>query len=147
VISSNVVGTIQAIFYASGTFAALASARAYWRNSAQERAKWLFELYQRFYDSDSHGDIRRRIETGNTRFAHEEQDEQLLQKLDDYLNFFEFISFLLRSRRLKKKEAMAMFDYPLRKMANDKPIRRYLSRPEYGYEGLNELLKDLGYPN
>ena len=122
------------------------SARTYWRNSAQERAKWLFELYQRFYDSDSHTEIRRMIEAGGTRFAEEEKDERLLQRLDDYLNFFEFISFLLKSGRLKKKEAMAMFDYPLRKIARDNSICRYLSRPEYGYEGLNKLLKDLGYP-
>jgi hypothetical protein len=137
---------VQIAFYLTAIAAAAYSARTYYRNSAQERAQWLFEMYQRFYDAPGYRDIRMRIERGQTQFAQEEKDEELLQRLDDYLNFFEFISFLVKEKRLHRQEAMAMFDYPLRQLARDNSISRYLTRPEYGYEGLNELLKNLRYP-
>jgi len=137
---------IQVVFYLTAIIAAFYSARTYYRNSAQERAQWLFDLYQRFYESERHKRVRLLIESGKTEFAEKEEDAELLQELDDYLNFFEFISFLLAQKRLQRNEVMAMFDYPFRKMVGDNSIMRYLAHPEYGYEGLNELLKNLSYP-
>lgn len=136
---------VQAVSYLAAGLSALIAVFTYRRNSRQERAVWLFELYQRFYDSPSHAHMRRLVESGKTKFAETEDDEELLQKLDDYLNFFEFITFLVHQGRLKRKEALAMFDYPLRLIAKDKALMRYLSRPEYGYEGLTEFVKELGY--
>jgi len=92
--------------------------------------------------------MQRLLESGETRFAEteEEEEEDLLLKLDDYLNFFEFITFLVIQARLKQHEALAMFDYPLRLIASDNAVMRYPTRPEYGYEGLPEFVKKLSYP-
>ncbi len=137
---------LQAASYIFGAASAVAAALTYRHNSRQRRATWLFELYQRFYDSASHTQMRERIEAGNTKFAEEEADEALLRQLDDYLNFFEFVTFLVREKQLQRSEALAMFDYPLRHIANDNSLMRYLTKPEYGYEGLTQFLKNLSYP-
>ena len=138
--------TLQAVSYCAAALSALFASIAYFRNSSQERARWIFELYQKFYNSDSHIGMRVRIESGNTRFAEDETDEALLRQLDDYLNFFEFVIFLVKHSRLKKAEALDMFQYPLSTIVNDNSLMRYVTRPEYGYEGLTEFLKDLSYP-
>jgi hypothetical protein len=41
---------------------------------------------------------------------------------------------------------MAMFDYPLRRIADDNSAMRYLTKPEYGYQGLTVFLQKLRYP-
>lgn len=51
-----------------------------------------------------------------------------------------------RKSRLKRHEALAMLDYPLRLIASDYAVMRYLTRPEYGSEGLTEFVKKLSYP-
>ncbi len=71
----------------------------------------------------------------------------MLQELDDYLNFFEFIAYLVKRNELKREEVLAMFDYPLRRVAEDKAVSKYIFRPEYGFEELRDLLKKLGYAN
>jgi len=140
------LAVLQAVAYCAAALSALTASIAYFRNSSQERARWIFELYQKFYSSDSHIQMRERIELGNTRFADDEKDAALLRQLDDYLNFFEFVVFLVKHSRLKKAEALDMFQYPLSKIVNDNSLMRYVTRPEYGYEGLTEFLKDLSYP-
>lgn len=135
----------QAFSYVAAAIAAVFAASTYFRNSNQERATWLFELYSRLYDSSSHNEIRNRIESGDTKFAESEADELLLMKLDNYLNFFEFICFLVNHNRLKRSEVLAMFDYPLRRILADNSIMRYVSRPEYGYQDLTAFLKGLSY--
>ncbi len=38
-----------------------------------------------------------------------------------------------------------MFDYPLQKIAGDRNVFAYLSRPDYSYGGVSGLLRELGY--
>jgi hypothetical protein len=125
--------------------AILAAGGSWWqyrRNSARERTRWLFELYQRFYGSPGLQDMFSRIDWAETSFI-EQEKPKLLQKLDEYLNFFEFVAILHKRKELKKDEIVDMFDYPLRKIAQDQPIIKYLRRN--GYEQLDALLKDLRY--
>jgi hypothetical protein len=84
-----------------------------------------------------------RVDWGKTSFAQEEKNPRLLSELDDFLNFFEFIAYLRKRGELKPEEVQAMFDYPLRKIAQDQPIIEYLRRN--GYEQLDALLRDLRY--
>ena len=137
--------TAEFLLAVVGILAAAVAGWTYWKNSKRERTRWLFELYQRFYEREELKPMRARIESGETGFAKEEKDSALLEQLDDYLNFFEFIAYLHERNELKKEEVAAMFDYPLRKIARDEAVSQYLSQPEYGYEGVRELLKDLGY--
>lgn len=131
--------------YAVAILAAIGSFFQYRRNSARERTRWLFELYQRFYEHSDLKKMRVKIDWGETAFVKKGEDKELLKQLDDYLNFFEFLAFLYKTREVKKKEIEAMFDYPLRTMAKDKDVRDYIANPEYGYEGIRELFRLMRY--
>jgi hypothetical protein len=44
---------VQTCSYLVGAIVALWSLRQYFRNSARERIRWLFDLYHRFYEDAS----------------------------------------------------------------------------------------------
>ncbi len=134
---------LEVLTYAVAVLAAGGSWWQYRRNSARERTRWLFELYQRFYDNEELQQMQRLIDWEETYFVKAEKDTAQMQNLDTYLNFFEFLAILYKRRELKKEEVLAMFEYPLRKIAEDEAISAYVNRPDYGYEYLRELLKDL----
>ncbi len=138
---------VQTLSYVVGAVVALWSVAQYFRNSKRERIRWLFDLYHRFYEDAALKQMRMRIEWGDTSFATEEENRQMMQELDDYLNFFEFIAYLVKRNELEREEVLAMFDYPLRRIAKDNAVSKYIARPEYGYEELRDLLKELGYAN
>jgi hypothetical protein len=137
---------MQPAFYFVAVVATIGSAWTYYRNSRRERAKWLFDLFQHFYEGDEHKQIRKLIESGETQFAIKEDDDELLQRLDNYLNFFEFLDFLNSENILTKDDVSKLFDYPLRRIDQDPAIRKYALRKEYGYEGIKHLFDILSYP-
>ncbi len=137
---------VQPVFYLVAIAATIGSVITFYQNSKRERARWLFDLFQHFYEGEEHKMIRALIESGKTEFAAKEADEELLQKLDNYLNFFVFLHFLYKRRILKKEEILRLFDYPLRQIAQNPAIRRYALKPEYGYEEIKDLLEILSYP-
>lgn len=135
---------LQGLFYLAGILAVVGSGLQYRSNSQQQRFRWLFDLYLRFYADHELQEMLSRIDWEETTFVQEE-DRDLLARLDQFLNFFEFVAILVEEKRLRLKEVAAMFDYPLRKIADDKDVAGYVARQEYGYEKLNDLLRKLGY--
>jgi len=73
----------QPAFYLVAVLATIGSAWTYYRNSRRERARWLFDLFQHFYEGDEHKQIRKLIEAGATQFAVKENDDELLHRLDN----------------------------------------------------------------
>jgi hypothetical protein len=129
--------------YVIAMLAAVGSAWQYRRNSLRERARWLFELYQRLYEQRTLRAMRIRLDSHDTKFVSEESDLGLLADLDDFLNFFEFIAYLWKKRELQLEEVRALFAYPLRTIAEDEAVMAYVSK--YGYDDdLGALLKELG---
>jgi hypothetical protein len=128
--------------YVAGAVAALFSMWQYSRNSKRERAHWIYELYRRFWDQPTLRKMRERIDAEDIGFLEMEEND-VPADFDDYLNFFEFIGFLWKSGELKSTEIAVMFDYSLRQIGENAPIRKYLTR--YGYEQLNALLDELRY--
>jgi len=63
----------QAASYLAAAISAFRATITYARNSRQERARWLFELYEKFYESASHVRMQRLLESGETRFAETEE--------------------------------------------------------------------------
>jgi hypothetical protein len=117
-----------------------AAAGSWWqfrRNSARERTRWLFDLYQRFYDRPEFKTLRVRLDAGDSQFIQTADDPQLLADFDDFLNFFEFTAFLTRQKELRRKEVQAMFDYTLRQLGSDAVALSYIRK--YGYEELDGL--------
>lgn len=140
----NLNNWLELIGYAVGFLAVYLSLRQYYSNSQEERSRWLFELYNRLYGDPELSEMRIRIDVGDTQFVFEEKDHKLMGQLDDFLNFFEFLAYLRKQKRLNRQEMLSMFDYPLRKIAGDSRIRTYVNNDSYGYEGLRELLTEMG---
>lgn len=128
--------------YAAAILAALGSWWQFRRNSSRERTRWLFELYQRFYESREFKELRMRLDAGDIQFV-PHGDAKLLADFDDFLNFFEFTAFLQRRKELEASEVRAMFDYILRILGGAPNLLGYIR--QYGYEELDRLLKELGY--
>lgn len=141
----------EGVFYLVAIIAAVYSVLQYRENSKHEKAKWLFQLYRRFYGSKSLQEMFDRIDWEKTDFVKEflrDQEELFrpdMQRLDKLLNFFQFVAILYARGELGKDEILNMFKYPLRTLAEDEAVAEYISRSEYGYKELNELLNKLGY--
>lgn len=131
--------------YVATILAALFAVPSYLRNSRRDRTKWLHDLYDRFYGNSDLREVRVKVDDGDTEFARNETDLGLMGKLDDYLNFFEFVALLEARGELSLSEINEMFDYPLRKIASDENLRVHIARQDYGYERLPKLLKKMGY--
>jgi hypothetical protein len=140
---TTLVQWLQCATYVIAILAASGSLWQYQRNSKRERTRWLFELYQRFYEQKNLKAIRVRVDRGDTKFIAEESDFYLLDELDELLNFFEFIAYLQKRGDLQRDEILVMFEYPLRMIAKDQAVFGDVS--QYGYDELRGLLKELGY--
>lgn len=133
----------EAAFYSVGVFAAGFSAWTFRRNSRRERTRWLFDLYQRFYEKPDLQAIWRQVDEEDTSFLSEGGDLGLRASFDALLNLFEFIAILHTRKELRRQEIADLFAYPLAKLGADRRTRAYLLR--YHYEHLTALLDELGY--
>ena len=132
-----IAGTISAV----GTvIAAVFAAFVYQRNSTFERAKWASNLYERFYEGTTLKQIRDKLDCIKDLDSVNEIVIREEPAFTDYLNFFEFISFLRTSKQLKDSEIDVLFGYYLDCLNRHDRVKTYISNPENGYEGLAKLL-------
>jgi gamma-glutamylcyclotransferase (GGCT)/AIG2-like uncharacterized protein YtfP len=131
---AEIVSTLVA-----GGSAALA-AKTYWANSSRERAKWAVQLYEKFYETDRYRKVRDDLdeEPDNLatlwRVAAEDDD------FIDYLNFFELVVFLARSKQLSWADASSIFGYYLNCIKSHKSVMTYIDDPSKDFEQLREHL-------
>ncbi len=59
-------------------------------------------------------------------------EEPILAELGDYLNFFEFISFLEKIKAVTKSDIDDLFEYYLKLLGKSRIIRAYIK--DQGYE-------------
>jgi hypothetical protein len=122
------------------------TAITYFRNNKLKRGEWLKSLFEKFYEGKIFSKIRKEIEyerLGNYLELNEDgevKNEDHEEELVDYLNFFEFISTLVKNGHLEKGEVNQMFGYFLKTINKDIFLKRYLVK--YDFENLVELLKD-----
>lgn len=126
----GLIGTLVAGFWA---------VLIYRQNLKLERAKWVKELYEKFYehvelkkirdllDSNDHSQVRSVVANEDSAFT-------------DYLNFFEFLGYLFESKQIETKEILGLFDYYLRNLKQNKPVADYIADPKKGFERLQALL-------
>ena len=67
-------------------------------------------------------------------------DEVLIEKVDDFLNFFEFIASLNTLNQISKKEINMMFDYYLTAISKNEHLKTYIQTE--GFENLNQLIQN-----
>ena len=137
----EIIYMITATISAAGTALAVGfAAFAYRRNSALERAKWASSLYEKFYEATTLKQMRERLDCLSTVDPVNEIVIREEPAFTDYLNFFEFIAFLKKSKQLKDSEIEALFGYYLDCLNRHDRVKQYISNPENGYEGLTNLL-------
>lgn len=117
----------------------------YYRNSQLQRAQWLYSLFEKFFYQSRYAEIRQLLDYDNEQeikrlrealTSHTE--EQLEEKLVDYLNFFEFIASLWQLRQLPMREIRMMFDYYIKRLGDHDFVMKYLQ--DEGFEGLTALV-------
>jgi hypothetical protein len=142
---------MQTIYYAAGIIASLGTLAAafialsvYRRNSRLERARWAADLYKTFYQEEKLKAVRDKLDcaTGS------DDVNQLVTREDaeftDYLNFFEYIAFLKKSKQLHDSEVHDLFGYYLNCLKRHDNVRAYILKAENGYEGLAQLMDNAG---
>ncbi len=137
----EIVYLMAATISAVGTaLAAEFAAFVYRRNSALERAKWASTLYEKFYEATTLKQMRDRLDCLNDVDSVNEIVIREEPAFTDYLNFFEFIAFLKKSKQLKDSEIEVLFGYYLDCLNRHDRVKQYISNPDNGYEGLANLL-------
>lgn len=138
---------VEIVYLMAATVSAVGTALAagfaacvYRRNSALERAKWASTLYEKFYEATTLKQMRDRLDCLNDVDSVNEIVIREEPAFTDYLNFFEFIAFLKKSKQLKDSEIEVLFGYYLDCLNRHDRVKQYISNPDNGYEGLANLL-------
>lgn len=130
--------TIAALIAAA---AALWGIYVYFSNSRLRRAEWLRSLYEKFYERV---ELKRVREVLDCEGGRSEAIDKLVSEeppeLSDYLNFFEFVAVLRKSRQLTEEEIEDLFHYYLDCLENCRAVRAYIAKK--GYEQLDRLLQE-----
>lgn len=137
-------------------YAGLQALQDYRARSRTEKARWTTELFHKFYeegrqyrrvrqmiDYDDLSAVFELIRRGEGEFSQEERD--LFDGFTDYLNFFEFVAYLLEQRQLDRPDVRAMFEYYLTRIGqlrDSKELGDYIKNT--GFERLHALLLEYG---
>jgi hypothetical protein len=107
----------------------------------RERARWAESLYSRFFEKDELKKVRDLLdcEANDPKVADLVTAEG--SQWTDYLNFFEFVAYLQRSKQLKRRDVDSLFDYYFKCLARHKSVADYIQKPENGFESLSELVQ------
>ena len=111
----------------------------YHRSLALQRAKWVKDLYDKFYEHDELKKVRDLIDSGN----HEQIRAMVANEapqFTDYLNFFEFLGYLWESKQVKTAEILGIFEYYLKNLKGNEAVAAYIADPTNGFEKLQKLL-------
>jgi hypothetical protein len=124
-----------------GAFAGFFAFRTYHRNARLERARWASNLYAKFYEGES---SLKRVRDQLDCFTPDEGVNALVKsetaEFTDYLNFFELMAYLRKSKQLENEDIEALFGYYLDCMSKHRTVVEYIRDKGKGYESLRELL-------
>jgi hypothetical protein len=135
-----IVGVASALVTAIVT--AIKGIREYKRSIMLRRAEWIYNLYRDFYVQPHLKTVREELDSVEGRSMVEElirkevltrEEEKFLSDFTDYLNFFEFIIYLMKMGALMEDDVEAMFDYYLKLFYKSKPIIEYMKKTGYEY--------------
>lgn len=152
-------GLAASIITAAGSVAAIVitaffSLREYRRNIELQRLKMLDRLRYDFYVDKKFKAIRDRIDSQEgqleisrlmvkeIKWAGLTKDEDAeLADFADYLNFFEYMFYLVRTKRVRAEDVDAMFDYYIKSLAETSCILEYAKSK--GFEEIQSYLEGL----
>ncbi len=120
--------------------AALWAAWTYHKRVKLERARWMKELYEKFYEQPQLKDVRELLDSGDPRKISElVRNEEA--SFTDYLNFFEFLAYLEESKQVNKNDMLGLFEYYLRNLKANREVIDYIENSTKGFEKLRKLLQ------
>lgn len=123
-----------------GLIAAFLAISTFRQNVKLSRAKWMKELYEKFYEREELKSVRDQLDSG---------DEQGIAKLviqetssfTDYLNFFEFLAHLEESGQVKREDMLGIFGYYLENLKSSRSVLAYIKDSTKGFEKLRNVLE------
>jgi hypothetical protein len=133
--------TLKTIAVMIGAGAALWGICVYFMNSRLRRAEWLGSLYEKFYERPELKAVREILDCeGGQSAAIDKLISEEPAEFSDYLNFFEFVAVLRKSRQLTQEEIEDLFHYYLNCLENCRAVRAYIAKK--GFEQLDRLLQE-----
>ena len=121
----------------------------YLKNSKLSQAKWLSELFERFYEKETYKEVRLLIDY-KTALYFEMMDSikkdtkpELQEKLVNYLNFFEFISTLNVEKQLSVKQINLVFGYYIHAFSKNDEIMDFIDKS--GFQNLTKLINKVNH--
>jgi hypothetical protein len=136
----------QPLYYSVAIAAALVALWTYRENSRRERAKWMIQLYEKFYEEERYKPIREmldcELDSSQLPRVKELVDEEDAS-FTDYLNFFEFVAFLAETKQIEKSDVLQLFQYYLKRMKQQHTVMAYIDNDQKGFEQLRGLLKNV----
>ena len=144
------IGTV--LLGSAALYAGLEAVREYKTKAQTDKARWTTDLFHKFYEERAYRTIRQKIDYDDLshiralihrregKFSQDERD--LFDNFTDYLNFFEYVAYLLEQNQLDRADVEAMFEYYLKRMAESTELGDYAR--DNGFERLHTLLLKYG---
>lgn len=104
------------------------------------RARWMKELYEKFYEQPQQKDVREQLDSGDEKKIFKLVTEES-PLFTDYLNFFEFLGYLEKSKQVSRDDILGLFRYYLQNLKAHPEILDYVEDPKNGFEGLRKMLR------
>lgn len=119
----------------------------YRKREKLERAKWMQELYEKFYERSDLKKFRDLVDSEEEDIARRAELNKRIEEespeFTDYLNFFEFLGYLEESKQISEEEIRGMFHYYLANIKRNGQIVKYIRDPKKGFEKLEKLLNKI----
>ena len=131
----------ELVSFVVGAIAAVIAVMTYRNNAKRERAKWAVQLYEKFYEEDRYKKMRDKLDGTQNAEEIEALVEEEPAEFTDYLNFFELVTFLAKTRQLSESDVLSLFHYYLRLLKGQKAVMKYLNNQKNGFEQLSGFLK------
>ena len=120
------------------------AARTYWRSQRLEESKFLVQLFENFYESESYKTVREILDCASETAALQGLVTEEFPHFTDYLNFFEMVAILIRQQQLRPGNVISLFDYYLRCLRRNPAVYAYIKNESNGFEELSKLLSSTG---
>ncbi len=133
-----IVGLLTPI---GGLVAAFWAVWTYHQSMKLARARWVKELYEKFYEQPQLKTVREELDSSDegvkTKLVRGESSS-----FTDYLNFFEFLAYLKESGQVKKADMLGIFQYYLENLKSCPDVFAYINDASKGFEKLSKVLRE-----
>lgn len=132
----------QTCFFIAGTASVIGAWRTYHANSLLESARWTVRMYEKFYEQPELKKTREALDCEANADSISELVADESSRLTDYLNFFELLAILHRSKQMSGSSLEAMFGYYLDCIQRQPSLMSYIrNSAESGFEQLAAYLR------